>query len=57
MEHIVIFLAIVVTLTVVINLLSREEKAAVGYCGNCPEHRYCGGGRPRCIRRAERSQK
>ena len=56
MEYLLIAAAVLVVLILVMNLAptnSNEKKAPSGNCRNCPEFQTCGGGRPRCGRRAE----
>ena len=56
MEYMLIAAVVLVGLIVVMNLIptnSKEKKPPSGNCRNCPEFQICGGGRPRCGRRAE----
>ena len=56
MSYLWIAAVILVVLALVMNLLpgnSTEKKLPSGNCRNCPEFSSCGGGRPRCGRRAE----
>lgn len=56
MDYLLIAAAVLVVLILVMNLAptnSKEKKTPSGNCRNCPEFQTCGGGRPRCGRRAE----
>ena len=55
MEHLLIAAAVLVGLILVMNLIptNSQKKPPSGNCRNCPEFKICGGGRPRCGRRAE----
>jgi len=56
MEYLGIAAAVLVVLIVAVNLIpgnKNEKKPPSGNCRNCPEFGRCGGGRPRCGRRAE----
>ena len=56
MNYLLIAAVVLVGLIVVMNLIptnSKEKKPPSGNCRNCPEFQICGGGRPRCGRRAE----
>ena len=56
MNYLLIAGVILVVLVMVMNLFSeksKEKKVPSGNCRNCPEFQSCGGGRPRCGRRAE----
>lgn len=56
MNYLLIAGIILVVLVVLMNLFSdksKEKKVPSGNCRNCPEFQSCGGGRPRCGRRAE----
>ena len=54
MEYLGIAGAVLLVLILVMNLgSSKEKKPPSGNCRNCPEFSTCGGGRPRCGRRAE----
>lgn len=56
MNYLLIAIAVMAALVLVMNLLpgnSKEKKTPSGNCRNCPEFKSCGGGRPRCGRRAE----
>ena len=48
-----VVLVVLVLLTNLFSDKSKKEKIPGGNCRNCPEFRYCGGGRPRCGRRSE----
>lgn len=48
-----IVLAVLILLTNLFSDKSKEKKVPSGNCRNCPEFQSCGGGRPRCGRRAE----
>ena len=56
MEYLLIAAAVMAGLILVMNLIpgkKDEKKTPSGNCRNCPEFQTCGGGRPRCGRRAE----
>lgn len=56
MTYLLIAAAVLAALILLTNLLpknSKEKKPPSGNCRNCPEFQICGGGRPRCGRRAE----
>ena len=56
MNYLLIALGILAAVVLVAHLLpdnSKEKKPPSGNCRNCPEFQYCGGGKPRCGRRAE----
>ena len=56
MDYLLIGIVVLAALVLVMNLLpgnSKEKKPPSGNCRNCPEFQRCGGGRPRCGRRAE----
>lgn len=56
MHYLLIAIAVMAVLVLVMNLLpgnNKEKKPPSGNCRNCPEFKSCGGGRPRCGRRAE----
>jgi hypothetical protein len=56
MNYLLIAVAVLAALVLVTNLLptnNKEKKPPSGNCRNCPEFQTCGGGRPRCGRRAE----
>ena len=56
MDYLLIAVAVLAGMILVSNLLSgnsKEKKPPSGNCRNCPEFGRCGGGRPRCGRRAE----
>ena len=56
MEYLGIAAVVFVVLVLVTNLISKnkdQKKPPSGNCRNCPEFQSCGGGRPRCGRRAE----
>lgn len=55
MNYLLIAVAVLAVLVLVMNLLptNKEKKTPSGNCRNCPEFQTCGGGRPRCGRRAE----
>ena len=56
MGNILIFIGVLVVLILISNLWQNDKKPS-GNCKNCPEYRYCGGGRPRCARRSENKKK
>lgn len=54
--NLVILVVVLAVLILGANLIStngKNRKHPSGNCRNCPEYRYCGGGRPRCARRNE----
>ena len=53
MNSILVFLGVMVCLVLLGCFLSKDKKPPSGNCRNCPEYRYCGGGRSRCARRQE----
>lgn len=56
MDYLLMAIVVLAALALVMNLLpgnSKEKKPPSGNCRNCPEFQRCGGGRPRCGRRAE----
>ena len=56
MEHLLIAAVVLAGLILITNLIpgdGKEKKTPSGNCRNCPEFQTCGGGRPRCGRRAE----
>ena len=56
MTYLLIAVIILAGLVLLMNLIpsgSKEKKPPSGNCRNCPEFQICGGGRPRCGRRAE----
>lgn len=53
MENVLILIAILVIAVSLTKDFSKEKKPPSGNCRNCPEYRYCGGGRSRCARRNE----
>lgn len=53
MDNILILIVVLAVLIVAVKLFSKEKEVPSGNCRNCPEFRYCGGGRPRCARRSE----
>lgn len=52
MDMILIFVVVLLILIVAVSLSGKEKKVG-STCKNCPEYRYCGGGRPRCARRSK----
>lgn len=56
MEYLLTAAVVMAVLILVMNLLpsnGKDKKPPSGNCRNCPEFQRCGGGRPRCGRRAE----
>lgn len=53
MEQFVIAAVILAAFLAGAKFFSKNDKKPSGNCRNCPEYRYCGGGRPRCARRNE----
>ncbi len=56
MNYLLIAAGVIAAMVLLTNLFSdksKEKKVHSGNCRNCPEFRYCGGGRPRCSRRGE----
>ena len=56
MSYLWISAVVLLVLALTVNLLPgnrSEKKPPSGNCRNCPEFEICGGGRPRCGRRAE----
>ena len=56
MDYLLTAVAVLAVLVLVTNLTSansKDKKPPSGNCRNCPEFQICGGGRPRCGRRAE----
>lgn len=53
MENILISIGVLAAVIILSKFLQKDKKPS-GNCKNCPEYRYCGGGRPRCVRRSER---
>ena len=56
MDYLLTAVAVLVVLVLVTNLTSansKDKKPPSGNCRTCPEFQICGGGRPRCGRRAE----
>ena len=56
MENLLIFAVVMAVLVVAVNLFSgknKDPKQPTGACRTCPDYRYCGGGRPRCVRRSK----
>lgn len=56
MEQLVIAAVILAVFLAGAKFFSKKDKTPSGNCRNCPEYRYCGGGKPRCPRRSERKQ-
>lgn len=60
MQYLLISVAILAAVLLIANLLpenTKEKKPPSGNCRNCPELRYCGGGRRGCGRRGEIGKK
>lgn len=56
MENILIFVGILTVLIIAANLFSvktKDQRQVGSTCRSCPDYRYCGGGRPRCVRRSK----
>ncbi len=56
MDDLLILAGVLTAMVLLANIISckqKEKKAPSGNCPNCPEYRYCGGGKPRCARRNE----
>ena len=56
MTYLLIAAAVLAVLLLLSNILTpneKDKKPPAGNCRNCPEFQICGGGRPRCGRRAE----
>ena len=56
MDYLLILAGVLTVMILVSHLISgnkKEKKVPGGNCRNCPEFRYCGGGKPRCARRNE----
>lgn len=54
MNYLLIAICVMAVILVLANLLPDQNKMIPsGNCRNCPEFRYCGGGRRGCGRRGE----
>ncbi len=54
MDNLLILAGVLTIMVLLANLITgKKEKNPSGNCLNCPEYRYCGGGKPRCTRRSE----
>ena len=56
MENLLIFAGVMIVLVIAVNLFSgkdKNQKQPTGGCKTCPDYQYCGGGRPRCVRRSK----
>ena len=56
MNYLLIAIGIMAAVVLLSNLFpdkNKEKKIPAGNCRNCPEFRYCGGGRRGCGRRGE----
>lgn len=54
MNYLLIAICVMAVILVLANLLpDQNKKIPSGNCRNCPEFRYCGGGRRGCGRRGE----